>query len=153
MNDESINYARLKIFSGLLGMTGCLVAANVLGQSANPSPLAAKLPDEPNILYAMLGQVLNNPSSLLVVAFLCILCWLLDDLPFMNSKYVPHCSVIIGAAIYWMFTSDETVPKSFPHPLAVFVVNGTICGFVAFVVHRWAIARFINYFAANQTTK
>jgi len=145
--------ARFKLFAGGLGMLTCLATARALGETAAQTELAAKLPAEPNILYAMLGQVLNNPSSLLVVAFLCIFCWLLDDLPFVNSKYVPHCSVIIGAAIYWLFTSSETVPKSFPHPQAVFVVNGTICGFVAFVIHRQAVARFINYFDTNKSTK
>jgi len=146
---------RFKIFLGTIGMLTTLLTARALGETAAQpelAELAAKLPAEPNILYAMLGQVLNNPSSLLVVAFLCILCWLLDDLPFVNSKYVPHCAVVIGASIYWLFTSSETVPKSFPHPQAVFVVNGTICGFVAFVIHRWAITRFINYFDNNKST-
>jgi len=152
-SSQEIAWPRFKLFAGGLGMAACLIAANVLGQTNAPSELAAKLPDEPNVLYAMIGQVLNNPSSLLVIAFLCIVCWLLDDLPFVNSKYVVHCSVVAGGSIYWMFTAAETVPRSFPHPLAVFIVNGCICGFIAFVIHQQAVSRFINYFGANKTQK
>ena len=134
-----------KLILGLIGMGCTLMAANVMGQNAgNTAPTAVNLAADPNILYAMLGQVLNNPSSLLVIAFLCIVAWLADDLPFIASKYVPHLCVVFGASIYWMFTSVDTVPKSFPHPHAVFIVNGTICGFVAAVIHRQAVARIID---------
>jgi len=140
----------MKMTAGLLGMSFLLVAANVLGQTNAEvtRPIVEAIPSKsPNILYAMICQVLNNPSSLLVVAFLCIVDWLVDDLPFIPSKYVVHCSVIAGASIFWMFTSRESVPSYFPHPLAVFVVNGSICGFVAFVIHRQAIVRLIGMFS------
>ena len=132
-----------------MGMLICLITSNIFAQTnANPG-LVAALPDGPNILYAMIGQVLNNPSSLLVIAFLGIVDWLADDLPLINSKYVAHISVITGACIYWMFTTESAVPKSFPHPYAVFIVNGCICGFVAAVGHRQIVARLINVIQGN----
>lgn len=142
-----------KLIFGLAGMGSTVMAANVLGQNAgNTSPaVAANLSADPNILYAMLGQVLNNPSSLMVIAFLCICAWLADDLPFIPSKYVAHLCVVFGASIYWAFTSEETVPKSFPHPFAVFIVNGSVCGFVAFIIHRQAVARIIDLVRGRQT--
>jgi hypothetical protein len=138
-----------KLLAGGLGMLFCLLASNVMAQTnANPA-LVAALPETPNVLYGMYGQVLNNPASVMVIPFLMVLAWLVDDLPFINSRYVVHITVITGASIYWAFTSVDTVPKSFPHPLMVFVVNGTICGFVAFVGHRQAIARLINMVQAH----
>src|ERR1700761_7856746 len=115
-----------KITFGALGMLFTFLMARAMGQITNPvtAPLVQGLPDSPNILYGMFAQVLNNPSSLLVIAFLCIMAWLADDMPFIPSKYVAHLCVVIGASIYWMFTSEATVPKSFPHPEAVFIVNG-----------------------------
>lgn len=137
-----------------LAMLGCLVAANVFGQTnANPE-LVAKLPDVgPNILYAMCGQMLNNPASLMVIAFLCVWNYLLDDLPWVKPRYVKLFSVLSGEAIYWMFTTAETVPRSFPHPMAVFVANGTLCGFVAYAIHRQATVRALNLFGQWQGEK
>ncbi|HEY1788580.1 MAG TPA: hypothetical protein VGJ73_10515 [Verrucomicrobiae bacterium] len=136
----------VKLTFGFVGMLSTLLAARVMGQTTNATTtsIVQGLPDSPNILYGMFAQVLNNPSSLLVIAFLCILAWLADDMPFLPSKYVAHFCVVIGASIYWMFTSEATVPKSFPHPEAVFIVNGCICGFMAFAIHRQAIARIIT---------
>lgn len=146
----------MKITAGLLGMGFLLTASNLLGQSTNEAtkPIVDSIPSAtPNILYAMFAQMLNNPSSLLVIAFLCVLNWLVDDLPFIPSKYVKHCSVIAGASIFWMFTSRSAVPVYFPHPIAVFVANGTVCGFIAFVIHKKAIARVIEFFEAKQAER
>lgn len=131
-------------------MLSTILAAHA--QTNTPAAFAtmsANLPAGPNIVYAMLGQVLNNPSSLTVLAFLLIVSWLADDTPAFPSRYISHLLVVIGGSIYWMFTSETTVPKSFPHPQAVFVVNGTICGFVAFVAHKQALARLVNLARGN----
>ena len=134
-----------KLIYGGLGMLSSLMAAHA--QTNTPASFTNavnNLPGGPNIIYAMYGQVLNNPSSLLVIAFLCIMAWLADDLPFIPSKYVAHLCVIIGACMFRFFTAESTVPTSFPHPQAVFIVNGTICGFVAYIIHRQAVSRIIN---------
>lgn len=93
-------------------------------------------------LTAPFKQVLNSPASLLVIPGLSIVAWLIEIAPFINSKFIPHVCVGLGGAFYWMFTSAASVPKSFPHPSAVLVMNGIICGFLAFVVHKQLICRF-----------
>lgn len=146
----------IKIGAGIIGMGIFLTAARVFAQ-ATPEPakpLAVAIQsDGPNILYAMFAQMLNNPSSLLVIAFLCVVNWLVDDLPFIPSKYVKHCSVVTGASIFWMFTSRDAVPSYYPHPLAVFFANGTVCGFIAFAAHKKVTMRVINFFESKQSEK
>ena len=135
---------RRKLFFGGGGMIAILIFANALNAFAQGTAAPAAAFTEGNIISAMYGQVLSNPSSLLVIAFLSVFAWLLDDLPFINSRYVAHFTVMLGACIYWAFTTERSVPATFPHPFAVFVVNGTLCGFVAFVLHRQLVARLIN---------
>jgi hypothetical protein len=135
----------------ILGMLSSFGLSKVFAQTTNEltAPIVASLPGTPNIFYAMLGQVLNNPSSMFVIAFLCVMAWVTDDTPVFPSRYIKHLCVVAGASIYWIFTSEDTVPKSFPHPQAVFLVNGTICGFIAFVIHQQAVARLINLMRGN----
>ncbi len=98
-----------------------------------------------NVVLAMYQQILHNPASMLVIALLCVVAWLADDLPFISSRYVVHITVIVGGSIFWAYASPKSVPPDFPHPMAVFVANGIICGFVAWVIHRQAIGRFISF--------
>jgi hypothetical protein len=91
----------------------------------------------------MYSVVFRNPASLLVFPFLCIVAWLIDDLPVINSRYVTHFVTIIGGCIYWLFATPSSVPRSFPYPFVVLVCNGVICGFFAGLLHRFLIARFI----------
>lgn len=119
--------------------------ANACGESTNLSSVIPQIsPESPNIAYAMVGLVLKNPASMLVIGVLCIWCWLLDDFKHVQP-YVKHISVLVGMSIYWGFTSEAAVPKNYPHPWAVFLANGMICGFIAYIVHRQAIARAIAF--------
>jgi hypothetical protein len=133
-----------------VGMILCIaffsVATGLKGATADgilPPPPATL--SEPNILYAIYGQLWNNPSSLFVIGFLGVICWLMDDLPFVNSRYCQHYSVLIGMCTFWMFTSADTVPEYFPHPIAVLIVNGMLAGFIAFHAHRWVISKLISF--------
>ena len=94
----------------------------------------------------MFYQVWSNPSSLLVVAYLCVFAWLLEDLPFVSNRYVAHYTVLLGMASYWGFALEKSVPAGFPHPQFVFVANGCICGFMAYVIHRQVVARMLEAF-------
>lgn len=114
------------------------------------SPVTS-LPD-PNLLSAMYASVIHNPASLMVIGVLCVFAWLADDLPFVNSRYVAHYTVIAGASIYWLFAFPASVPVNFPHPSAVFASNGIICGLVAFGIHKQAIARLLNYMRLKNGT-
>lgn len=131
----------------MLGIGFFLLSA--FGQT-NSAPVTP-LPDsgEPNILYAMYGQVIRNPSSLFFIGFLCVIAWLIDDLPFINSRYVPHCLCLFGGSAYWMFATPKSVPPNYPYPYVILVVNGVICAFIAFIIHRQAIARLINMIRAR----
>jgi hypothetical protein len=122
-----------------LGMVVSLIA-----QANLPVP---PLPPEgqANIFTAMYDTVLHNPSSLLVVIILCVAAWLMDELPFINSKYVTHFTTLIGGSIYWMFCHPANVPKTFPYAWPVLACIGVICGFVAGVLHRQIIGRLIEY--------
>lgn len=101
---------------------------------------------EPNIIWAMYNQVARDPACAMVIVWLCVMAWLADDTPIIPSRYVAHVTVVLGMATYWLFTAPSSVPKNFPHPWAVFMVNGTVCGFIAFLIHRQAVARAINFF-------
>lgn len=147
------NKGKITTGIGLAGVFFCLAKA-FAQTNANPNAVTQTGrfdggDVQANILSAAYHQILNNPASLMVIAFLCVLAWLCDDLPFINSRYVAHVTVVLGATIYWMFAGPESVPKTFPYPFVVLVVNGTICGFVAFVFHRQAVARLISFVRAK----
>jgi uncharacterized membrane protein len=138
-----MNTNRLKLFFGLTAFFALAASARVLGQT-NDLPNIAPDTAEAGILTAMVKQMINNPSSAIVVPALMVLAWLADDLPFIPSRYVAHYVVIAGMLSFRFFCLESSVPKCFPHPQAVFVVNGMMAGFVAFVFHKYAVARFIN---------
>jgi hypothetical protein len=142
-----MNKNKLRIALSLSFVFFCISKA--YAQSAPAAPVDVS----ENILAAMWMQVVNNPASLTVIGFLCVWAWLFDDLPFVSSRYVPHMTVILGEAIYWLFAGPSSVPKSFPYPMAVFISNGTLCGFFAFLVHRQIVSRIIAMVrGAQQTT-
>jgi hypothetical protein len=141
------NKSKIAVGSTLGFVFFCISKAFAQTNAAPAFPESNDL--QANILSAAYHQVLNNPASLMVIAFLCVLAWLCDDLPFINSRYVAHLTVILGAAIYWLFAGPESVPKTFPYPFVVLVVNGTLCGFVAFTVHRQMVARIISFVRAR----
>ncbi len=149
-----MNQTRLKLFFGSTSIFLMLAAAQALGQT-NDLPKITPLPNdaEVGILTAMIKQMLNNPSSAIVVPALMVVAWLADDLPFINSRYIAHLTVVTGAVCFRFFCLESAVPKYFPHPQAVFVVNGIMAGFVAFVIHKQAVARIINSFRGDSGTQ
>ncbi len=127
--------------------------ARVMGQTNDAALAPAAGPDvQAGIINAMFHQVATNPSSGLVIAALCVFAWLADDLPFIPSRYVAHLTVILGAFTFRFFCLESSVPVYFPHPQAVFCVNGIIAGFLAFIVHKQVIARTINFFRVQSGT-
>ena len=141
--DMDMNINRLKLFFGFTAFWLLAGTAHVLGQT-NDLPRLAPDTAEVGILTAMVKQAINNPSSAIFIPALMIVAWLADDLPFIPSRYVAHYVVITGAVCFRFFCLESSVPKCFPHPQAVFVVNGIVAGFVAFIFHKYAVARFIN---------
>jgi len=117
-----------------------------------PNAAAPLSGSDSNLFAAMYASIIHNPASLMVIGVLCVFAWLADDLPFINSRYVAHYTVIMGASIYWLFAFPSSVPVNFPHPAAVFASNGIICGLIAFGVHKQAIARILNYFRVKSGT-
>lgn len=103
-----------------------------------------------SMFSALFQQVVNSPASLLVILGLSVIAYLLEVWPRFNSKFIPHICVLLGASSYWMFSSKASVPAGFPHPAAVLVVNGIICGFLSFLVHVSLIAGLIRKFGADK---
>lgn len=108
---------------------------------AAPDVSAASV--EINVVSAAYHQLLNNPASVSVIPVLCVIAWLCDDVPFIDSKYVYHITVVFGSGIYWLYALPSSVPKSFPYPYVVLASNGILCGFIAAAIHKQAIARLI----------
>lgn len=128
------------MFASIVG----IFVLSIIAQEVLPAPVLPPAEVESNVFSAAYRTILNNPSSLFCVLVLCALAWLLDDLPFINSKYVTHYTSVIGASIYWLFCFPSNVPKSFPHPVFVLCCIGFMCGFVAGIIHKQAVARVIE---------
>lgn len=102
-----------------------------------------------NILVGILSQAINNPASFSVIGLLMVISWLCDDLPFIPSKYVKHLTVMTGMSIYWTFANPETVSRIYPHPFAIYISNGAVCGAFAYIGH-WQITTRLKLFFANR---
>ncbi len=120
------------------------LAASLFAQTALAVP---PLPPEgqADIFTAMWNTIVHNPSSLFVLILLSIAAWLMDELPFINSKYVTHFTTLAGGIIYWMFCHPDNVPKTFPYAWPVLACIGFMCGFIAGVLHKTVIGRLIDF--------
>lgn len=137
----------LKTLITFAALTAGLIAS-LFAQANLPVPPLP--PDgQANIFSAMYDTIIHNPSSLFVLILLSILAYLMDTLPFINSKYVTHYSTLLGGAIYWMFCHPANVPKSFPYPWPVLACIGCMCGFLAGVLHRPVVVRFVEFAKAK----
>lgn len=97
------------------------------------------------LMKAMVVQVVNSPASLLVIIGLVIIAVVFEVVEWIPSKVILPMCVFGGACTYWIFSPASTVPVHFPHPQAVLVVNGLICGVIAFIIHitaaKWMISK------------
>lgn len=131
----------------------CLTAARVAGATNDLPNMDLNADPQAGIIYAMFRQILNNPSSAIFIPALCVIGWLVDDLPFINSRYAVHIMVILGAFTFRFFCLESAVPQYFPHPQAVFFVNGIIAGFIAWAIHRQLVSRIINAVRFNSENR
>lgn len=116
----------------------------------NAQPLLGTTPETTgNVLVGIWSQAVNNPASFSVIGLLVVVAWLCDDIPWINSRFVKHITVVAGMSLYWAFANPETVSKIYPHPLAIFLSNGAICGAVAYLAH-WQIIERIRGFLQNK---
>lgn len=97
-----------------------------------------------NVLMVMYKQVLSNPASLLHGLILCIIAWLIDETTWINSRYIPHVTIFIGACTYWLYAGSATVAHCYPFPWVVLASNGAISGLVAYGCHKQVIARILS---------
>lgn len=108
------------------------------------------------LLQSMVLQVVKSPASLLVIIGLTILSTMAEVIKICPSNPVriilPFC-IIGGAASYWLFSPTSSVDKHFPHPHAVFVINGMVCGIVAFVIHVKAVLWLVNHMRQAKAEK
>lgn len=138
-----MNKSKLTVSSGL-GIF--FFAVSKAFAQTNAVPLLGATPDTTgNVLMGIWAQAVNNPASFSVIGLLMVIAWLCDDLPWINSKYVKHLTVICGISLYWAFANPETVSKLYPHPLAIYMSNGAICGAFAYLAHWQIVARLKNF--------
>lgn len=127
-----------------------LFASRVLAQDGtNAATQVAPLSFQGKIFAPFWDQVVNNPASMASFVFLCIVAYLMDDTPIINSRFVSHITTFLGCTTYWIFAGVESVPHYFPHPLAVLGLNGMITGLAAGLFHRNAIAIAVNFFRSR----
>lgn len=128
----------------------CLSISKVFA-SDGTNALTQVAPDsfQGKIFAPFFDQITNNPASMTVLVFLCVIAFVLDDTPVINSRYVTHITIMLGMGIYWLFAGVESVPHYFPHPFAVFAVNGSVAGLLAGLFHRYAVAYVINLVRAH----
>lgn len=145
---ESMNLKTILCFAGAL----LVFVASLFAQANLPEPVPV-VGAKANVATAMFDTILNNPASLFCIIYLGVIAWLLDDFPFVNSKFVVHITAILGASTYWLFCFPSDVPKNYPHPVAVLVGIGFICGFVAGIIHKRMVAYAIDWFRTKFPTK
>ena len=128
-------------------LAGTLSASKLMAQTTNEAAtqLVSNGSFQARLFAPFYDQVLNNPASLTAIVFLCIVAFVLDDTPVVNSRYVTHITITLGAATYWLFAGSDSVPHYFPHPAAILVVNGMVAGIVAGLGHRYAVALLVNW--------
>jgi len=132
-----------KLFQAGLMMAVVMCAHQALAQSMP----AVAVPDVPtdNIFLVMYRQVLSNPASLLHVLFLCIIAWLIDETRWINSRYIPHITILFGGCTYWLYSGSATVAHCYPYPAVVLFSDGMISGLIAYAGHRQIIARLLTF--------
>ncbi len=121
-----------------------MCAHRVLAQEIPTAPLAISEPTD-NIFVVMYKQVLSNPASLLHVLIMCIIAWLIDETSWINSRYIPHITILFGGSTYWLYAGSATVAHCYPYPAVVLFSDGMISGLFAFAGHRQIIARLISF--------
>lgn len=119
-------------------------AHKVLAQDATlvPVPVGA---ETDNIFLVMWRQVISNPNSLLHGLIMCIVAWLIDETTWINSRYIPHITITLGAFTYWLYAGAATVAHCYPYPWVVLGSNGMISGLIAYGGHRQIIARILCF--------
>lgn len=97
-----------------------------------------------NIAMVMYKQVVSNPASILHGLIMCIIAFLIDETTWVNSRYIPHITIIFGGCTYWLYAGSATVAQCYPYPWVVLASNGMISGLFAFGAHKQVVARFVK---------
>ncbi len=126
--------------AGLFATSFLFAQTNFADPPVTGSPLTSG--GDIDLFTAMWKQVVSSPASMLLILLWSIFAWLIDA-SFVTSRIIPAVCVLGGGASYWLFASPASVPHDFPHPVAVLVANGIVCGFVAYVIGFKAIKKFV----------
>lgn len=138
-----MNNNQKKLFQAGLMIFTVMCAHKVLAQPILSSAVVIDAPTD-NILMVMYKQVVSNPASLLHVLILCIIAWLIDETTWINSRYIPHITILIGGCTYCLYAGSATVAQCYPFPAVVLFSNGMISGLIAYAGHRQIIARILS---------
>jgi hypothetical protein len=141
-----------KLFQAAVMFGVVMLTKTALAQGTNQPPEIQQLNGvTDNIIWVMWKQVLSNPSSALHCVVMCIIAWLIDETTWLDSKYIPHVTCLLGAATFWMYAGAATVAKCYPFPQVVLASNGLISGLLAYGGHRQIVARALNFFRERKT--
>jgi hypothetical protein len=106
-----------------------------------------------DIFSALIGQLLNNPASLLLILPVSILAFVFEKWKWFPSNLILPVCLASGMCLFPGLVNRSSVPTAFPHPLLVLILNGFILGFVAWAVHitlvKWLIGKFSPAESAN----
>jgi hypothetical protein len=133
-----------KLFQAGLMMLIVMCSYRSMSQSMMSAVVVVDTPSD-NIFMVMYKQVVSIPASLLHILIMCIVAWLIDETTWINSRYIPHITILFGASTYWLYAGSATVAQCYPFPGVVLASNGMISGLFAYAGHRQIIARIICF--------
>lgn len=103
-----------------------------------------------SILNELLSQVEKAPYSLLVILGLNLVGIVLKMIPRIPNGVIPAIIVLVlGPLAMIAHGNNGTVSPDMRYPVAIFIVQGVIFGFIAWALHTTILKRFEKYLPAG----
>ena len=104
---------------------------------------------DPSIFFAPFLQVWNSPNSALIILPVSIVAFIWEMNSKTPSKFIPVVCLALGMILYPLLTPLSSVPKTFPVPIVVLLLNGLVLGFIAWMVHKFVVKKLIDKFGGR----
>lgn len=103
-----------------------------------------------SIINELMAQVQKAPYSLLVILGLNLIGVVLKMIPHIPNYIIPMTlMLVLGPLAMIAEGNNGTVNPEMRYPIAIFIVQGVIFGFVAWVLHAAVLKRFEKYLPAG----
>jgi hypothetical protein len=103
-----------------------------------------------SIINELLAQVQKAPYSLLVILGLNLIGVVLKMIPQIPNYVIPMTlMLVLGPLAMIAEGNNGTVNPDMRYPIAIFIVQGVIFGFVSWVLHATLLKRFEKYLPAG----